>query len=96
MEGVLPSGLTVCGCCLVSLTEVVPEAFHMVLDVYGISLRRVQLGQGPNLCQSCGNLCRVPYVFKSGEWYGGIGPLVDSGVHKVFGVLSPLEVLFVR
>ena len=95
MERVLPSGLAVCGCCLVGLVEMVPKVLHVVFDICGILLRRVQLGQSPNLCQSCSDLRRVSYVFEGGERYGGVGPLVNSGIHKFFGILSPLEVLFV-
>ena len=38
MKGVLPCGLAMCGCGLVGMVEVVPEAFHVVLDVCGVSV----------------------------------------------------------
>ena len=67
----------------------------MVLDVCGILLSRVRLGQGPNLCQSHGDFGRIADIFYGGEWYSGVSPLINRGVHEVLGIFTPLKVLFV-
>ena len=69
---------------------------HVVLGIGGISLGRVRLGQGPDLRQSSHNLAQVPNVFYVGEWYCGVGPLIDGGVHKFLSGLAPLKLLLVR
>ena len=95
IEGVLPCGLAVCSCSSVCAVKVVPEVLHVVFDVHGVSSSGVQLGQGPNLCQSSGDLGRITNVFYGGERYGGVSPLVDHNVHEVFCVFTPLEFLLV-
>ena len=79
-----------CGGGFVGIFEMLPEAFHVELDIGGISLGRVRLGQGPNLRQSGGNLGRVTNVFYGCERDGWVGPLINRGIHKFFGVFVPL------
>ena len=90
VQWVLPCGLAMCGGGFVGIFEVLPKTLHVVLDVGGVTLSGVRLGQGPNLRQSSGDLCRVTDVFYGCEWHGRVGSLIDSGVHELLGVFAPL------
>ena len=91
----MPCGLAVRCCSSVCTIEVVPKALHVVFDIRRVLSSGVQLGQGPNLCQSSGDLGRIVDVFYGGERYGGVSPLVDCNVHEVFCIFMPLEFLLV-